>query len=49
MNKKVDFVLHEFLKVFPKYIISEFIEIDDGSIIYEDDAVKSLGIHFQNK
>ena len=45
MNKKGEFVLHELHKVCPKYIISEFIKIDDGTIVYEDDTVKYLGIH----
>ena len=49
MNKNGGFVLHELHKVCPKYIISEFIEIDDGSIIYKDNTVKYLGIHFDNK
>ena len=49
VNKKGEFVLHELHKVCPKFIISEYIEIEDGSVIYEDDTIKYLGIHFDNK
>ena len=49
VNMKGDFVLHELHKVCPQYLISEYIDTVEGSLIYEDETVKYLGIHFDKK
>ena len=49
INKKGDFVLHELHKVCPQYFLSEYIETVEGPMIFEDESVKYLGIHIDNK
>ena len=49
VNKKGEFVLHDLHKVCPQYFISEYIETSDDDVIFEEDSVKYLGIHIDNK
>lgn len=48
VNKKGEFALQDLYKVCPEYHTHEHIELEDGTIIVENDKVKYLGIYFDN-
>ena len=48
LNRKGEFVMHDLHKITPKFLIEECIEMPDGSLIYEPESVKYLGVHFDN-
>ncbi len=49
LNRKGEFILQELHKVTPKFILDECIEMPDGTVVYEPNTVKYLGIHFNNR
>ena len=48
LNKKGEFALQDLYKVCPSYHLQEHIELDDGTIITENDKVKYLGLYFDS-
>ena len=48
VNKKGEYVLQELHKVCPDYFFNEFIEMPDGSFVFEPPNVKYLGVYLDN-
>ncbi len=48
LNKRGEFILQELHNVCPAYHLQEHIELDDGTIVVENDKVKYLGMYFDS-
>ena len=48
LNIKGEFVLNELHMVAPVYLLNEYFQTNDGTIVVENNSVKYLGVHIDN-